>query len=76
MELRSVRLCSMGLHSMKSSSMELHSVNLCSMELHSVERRLNVNLNSRNTISSRKKMVKRGVMETKFRFSLGLCEMR
>ena len=65
-ELRSVRLRSVG----------LHSVNLCSVELHSVERRLNVNLNSRNTISSRKKMVKRGVMETKFRFSLGLCEMR
>lgn len=76
MELRSVRLRSMGLHSMKSSSMELHSVNSCSMELHSVERRLNVNLNSLNTISSRKKMVKRGAMETKFRFSLGLCEMR
>ena len=44
---------------------ERRSVELLSMELHSAELRSNPNLNSRNTISSRKKMVKKGFMETK-----------
>ena len=47
-------------------SMELHSTELRSMELYS-----NLNLHSRSTISSRKKMVKKRVLwKRKFGFNL------
>ena len=68
-ELHSVKLCSMELQSVEQHSVKRHSVTLRSMELHSVKQRSmelhsNSNLKPRNTISSQKKMVEKGVMET------------
>ena len=45
-------------------SVEVRSMELISMELHSAELYSNSNLNSCNTISSRKNMVKKGFMKS------------
>ena len=60
------------LRSMKLHSVTLRSAELHSLKLHSVGRRSNSNLNSCNTISSQKKMIKKGFIETKVWVSLGI----
>ena len=62
---RSVELGSVELRSVELRSTELHSVEPRSAELRSTKLHSNSNVNSGSTISSQKKMVKKGFMEKK-----------